>query len=70
MTSVLPIIQISVNMFFRSALLSLSALAAAKEMPKDEFLAAELYDSGVRHANNMALKKVCASQLCALHPPG
>jgi len=43
-------------MFLRSALLSLSALAAAKEMPKDEFKAAELYDSGVRHANNMALK--------------
>jgi len=44
-------------MYIRSALLSLSALAVAKEMPKDEFLAAELYDSGVRHANNMALKK-------------
>lgn len=58
MTSVPPIIQLSVNMFLRSALLSLSALAVAKEMPKDEFLAAELYDSGVRHANNMALKKV------------
>lgn len=48
-------------MFIRSALLSLSALAAAKELPKDEFLAAELYDSGIRHANNMALKKVCAT---------
>jgi hypothetical protein len=46
----------SVNMFIRSALLSLSALAAAKEMPKDEFRAAELYDSGIRHANNMAIK--------------
>lgn len=46
------------NMFIRSALLSLSALAAAKEMPKDEIKAAELYDSGIRHANNVALKKV------------
>tara|TARA_R110002003_G_scaffold232_8_gene16759 strand:+ start:1847 stop:1984 length:138 start_codon:yes stop_codon:yes gene_type:complete len=45
-------------MFLRSALLSLSALAAAKEMPKDEIKAAELYDSGIRHANNVALKKV------------
>jgi hypothetical protein len=48
----------SANMFIRSALLSLSALAAAKEMPKDEFKATELYDSGIRHANNVALKKV------------
>ena len=38
--------------------MSLSALAAAKEMPKDDFKAAELYDSGIRHANNVALKKV------------
>ncbi|KAA8627598.1 hypothetical protein PtrSN002B_007754 [Pyrenophora tritici-repentis] len=44
-------------MFLRTALLSLSALAAAKEMPKDDFKAAELYDSGIRHANNVALKK-------------
>lgn len=48
------------NMYIRSALLSLSALAAAKEMPKDEIKAAELYDSGIRHANNIALKKVRA----------
>ncbi|CBX93901.1 hypothetical protein IAQ61_003776 [Plenodomus lingam] len=44
-------------MYVRSALFSLAALAAAKEMPKDEIKAAELYDSGIRHANNMALKK-------------
>jgi hypothetical protein len=45
-------------MFIRSALLSLSALAAAKELPKDEVKGAQLYDSGIRHANNMALKQV------------
>jgi hypothetical protein len=45
-------------MFLRTALLSLSALAAAKEMPKDELKAAQLYDTGIRHANNIALKKV------------
>lgn len=45
-------------MFIRSALLSLSALVAAKELPKDEIKAAKLYDTGIRHANNMALKKV------------
>ncbi|PSN61773.1 hypothetical protein BS50DRAFT_651183 [Corynespora cassiicola Philippines] len=43
-------------MFARSAILSLAALAAAKELPKDEVKAAELYDSGIKHANNMALK--------------
>lgn len=45
-------------MFRRAALLSLAALAAAKEMPKDEFRAAELFDSGIRHENNKALKLV------------
>jgi hypothetical protein len=45
-------------MFIRSALLSLSALAAAKQMPKDEIKAAQLYDTGIRHANNIALKQV------------
>jgi hypothetical protein len=50
-------------MFLRSALLSLFALAAAKEMPKDEIKAAELYDSGIRHANNVALKKVAIPQI-------
>jgi hypothetical protein len=45
-------------MFMRTALLSLSALVAAKEMPKDEFKAAELYDSGIRHMNNIGLKEV------------
>ncbi|KAF2645194.1 hypothetical protein P280DRAFT_495159 [Massarina eburnea CBS 473.64] len=44
-------------MFIRSALLSLSALAVAKELPKDEVKAAELYDSGVRHNNIMSLKQ-------------
>ncbi|KAL5117866.1 hypothetical protein ACEQ8H_004184 [Pleosporales sp. CAS-2024a] len=43
-------------MFLRTALLSLSALAAAKELPKDEIKAAKLYDTGIRHANNMAIK--------------
>jgi hypothetical protein len=46
-------------MFFKSALFSLAAVVAAKEMPKDEVLGAQLYDSGIRHANNMALKHVC-----------
>ena len=45
-------------MFVRTALLSLTALAAAKELPKDEVRGAQLYDSGIRHANNVALKKV------------
>lgn len=45
------------NMFIRSALLLLSVLAAAKEMPKDEIKAAQLYDTGIRHMNNVALKK-------------
>lgn len=45
-------------MYLRTALLSLSAFAVAKEMPKDEVKAAKLYDSGIRHANNVALKKV------------
>lgn len=48
-------------MFIRSALLSLSALAAAREMQKDAEKATKLYDSGIRHANNMALKMVCFS---------
>lgn len=43
-------------MYMRATLLSLAALAAAKEMPKDEIKAAKLYDSGLKHANNMALK--------------
>ena len=59
-------------MFRRAAILSLAALAAAKEMPKDEFRAAELrslrqhhglrlFDSGIRHENNKALKLVSAA---------
>lgn len=50
-------------MFRRAAVLSLAALAAAKEMPKDEFRAAELFDSGIRHENNKALKLVGAASL-------
>jgi hypothetical protein len=46
-------------MFLRSAVLSLSALVVAKEMPKDDMKAAQLYDSGIKHNNNMALKMVC-----------
>jgi hypothetical protein len=45
-------------MFIQTTLLSLAALAVAKELPKDELKAAQLYDSGIRHANNMALKMV------------
>ena len=45
-------------MFLRSIFLSLSAIAAAKELPKDEVKGAQLYDSGIRHANNLALKEV------------
>lgn len=52
------LLSTSTIMFFKSALFSLAAIAAAKEMPKDEVLGAQLYDSGIRHANNMALKHV------------
>ena len=45
-------------MFMRTALLSLSALAVAKELPKDEVKGAKLYDSGIKHENNVALKRV------------
>jgi hypothetical protein len=48
-------------MFLKSAILSLSALAAARELPKDEIKAAQLYDSGIKHANNVALKKVASA---------
>ncbi|KAF1993512.1 hypothetical protein P154DRAFT_449993 [Amniculicola lignicola CBS 123094] len=44
-------------MFVQSVLLSLSALAGAREIAKNQFKAASLYDSGVRHANNVALKQ-------------
>jgi len=44
-------------MYLRSTLLSLSALAVARELPKDEFKAAQLYDSGIRHQNNVGLKQ-------------
>jgi hypothetical protein len=45
-------------MFVQSVLLSLSALAGAREIAKNQAKAASLYDSGVRHANNVALKQV------------
>lgn len=45
-------------MLVKGALLSLAAIAGAREMAKDEVKAAKLYDSGIRHANNMALKMV------------
>jgi hypothetical protein len=48
-------------MFVRTALLSLTALAAARELPKDEVKGAQLYDSGIKHANNVALKRVIPS---------
>jgi hypothetical protein len=47
-------------MYLKTALLSLAAIAAAKEVPKDEIKASKLYDSGIRHANNVALKRVGA----------
>lgn len=57
-TAVSILFHAATNMFLHTALLSLSALAVAKEMPKDEYKAAKLYDSGIRHENNVALKKV------------
>lgn len=60
--------SVSVSMFIRSILISLAALVAAKEMPKDEVKAAQLFDSGIRHENNKALKLVSQlSALIALH---
>lgn len=47
-------------MYLRSTLLSLSALVAAKEVAKDQVKAAKLYDSGIKHQNNIALKMVRA----------
>lgn len=48
-------------MYIQTALLSLAALGAAKEVAKDEVKAAKLYDSGIRHMNNIALKMVCTA---------
>ena len=45
-------------MFFRSAVLSFAALAGARELPKDEVRGKQLYDSGIKHMNNIALKMV------------
>ena len=50
-------------MYVRSGLLSLVALAGAREVAKDEVKAAKLYDSGIKHANNIALKMVRATAL-------
>ena len=50
-------------MFVSSVILGLSALAGAREMAKDEVKAAKLYDSGIKHMNNIALKEVCAAIL-------
>lgn len=36
---------------------SLPALAAAKELPKDQVKAAKIYDTGIKHMNNIALKE-------------
>ncbi|CAI6332602.1 unnamed protein product [Periconia digitata] len=45
-------------MYLRSAFISLSALAVtARELPKDEEAGARLYDSGIKHMNNIALKE-------------
>ncbi|KAF2179488.1 hypothetical protein K469DRAFT_595703 [Zopfia rhizophila CBS 207.26] len=44
-------------MFVPAVLLTLSALAGGKELPKDEVKAAKLYDSGIKHMNNIALKE-------------
>jgi hypothetical protein len=51
-------------MHFKTALLSLAAVAAAKEVSKDEIKANKLYDSGIRHANNVALKRVGVPHCC------
>lgn len=50
-------------MYLKTAILSLAAAAAAREMAKDEVKASNLYDSGIRHANNVALKRVRATLL-------
>jgi hypothetical protein len=53
-------------MYVRSTLLSLAALAGAREVAKDEFKAAKLYDSGIKHANNIALKMVRTTYLACI----
>ncbi|KAF2108044.1 hypothetical protein BDV96DRAFT_505215 [Lophiotrema nucula] len=44
-------------MFISSVLFGLIALVSAKEVAKDEVKAAKLYDSGIKHMNNIALKE-------------
>ncbi|KAF2010234.1 hypothetical protein BU24DRAFT_437022 [Aaosphaeria arxii CBS 175.79] len=43
-------------MYVQTAVLSLAALATAKQVAKDQVKAAKLYDSGIKHMNNIALK--------------
>lgn len=52
-------------MFIRSAILSFAALVGAREIAKDEIKAAKLYDSGIKHMNNVALKMVCHTIKCS-----
>jgi hypothetical protein len=54
-------------MHFQGVLFSLATVAVAKELSKDQVKAAKLYDSGIRHANNVALKLVCASTMQIAH---
>ncbi|KAF2738949.1 hypothetical protein EJ04DRAFT_573394 [Polyplosphaeria fusca] len=44
-------------MYLTTTILSLSALAGARQMAKDEVKAAKLYDSGIRHMNIIGLKE-------------
>ena len=53
-------------MFVSTVLFSLTALVGAKEVAKDEVKAAKLYDSGIQHMNNIALKQVRAAILRCL----
>jgi hypothetical protein len=53
-------------MFIRSAVLSIAALAGAREIAKDEIKAAKLYDSGIKHMNNVALKMECHRSLSCI----
>jgi hypothetical protein len=49
---------ITMQFFGLSILLTLTAYVAGKELPKDQFKAAALYDSGLKHEMNIARKKV------------
>ena len=41
-----------------------AALGAAKEVAKDVVKAAKLYDTGIKHMNNIALKQVSTTHTC------